>query len=147
MRLVVFFFSTGSQGTNVDNHYLTTRKERFVGQQAVLRMDSGTCLPDSDDYYRRLDLLLCDEEYIREVFSEIETSNCSNVHYNNTYLFSGCGTNHNGAVCTSTEDSIYSDQCHRSNNCSSECQAELHQLPDTAGCCIHQSYYERMDEL
>ena len=46
----------------------------------------GTCLPESDEYYRRFQILPCDEEYIRAVFSEIETSNCSNEYYNNTLL-------------------------------------------------------------
>ena len=67
-------------------------------------------------------------------------------------FFYGCGTNHNGALCTSIEDRIYHDlynQCYRSfyTNCSSECQTELHQVSDSAGCCIHDNYVSRMPSL
>ena len=92
-------FSAGSQGNkeaNVYNHHRSAQILRFVGQPTVFHKDSETaCLPNSDEYYRRLDLLLCDEKYIRAVFNEIETSNCTNEYYNDTY---GYGTNDNGAV-------------------------------------------------
>ena len=151
-------FSAGSQGNkeaNVYNHHLAASKERvlrFVGQPAVFRKDSDTC-SDIDEYYRRLVLLLCDEEYIQAVFNDIDTSNCTNVIYNDTLLYSGCGTNHKGAVCADIEDSIYGDlysQCRRSfdtSECSSGCQTLLRQLSDSVGCCIHDNYDARMPSV
>ena len=136
-------FSAGSQGNKeANNHRLASSKERvlrFVGQPAVFRRDSGSC----SDSNRRLQLLLCDEKFIEAVFSDIENSNCTNEIYNYTSLFSGCGTNRNGAVCASIEDSIYGDlnsQCRRSfytSECSSGCQMELRRLSDSVGCCVH----------
>ena len=145
--VLLALFSAGSQGkeANAYSHRLASSKERvlrFVGQPAVFRRDSGTC-SDSDEYTRRLNLLLCDEKFSEAVFSDIENSNCTNAIYNNTLLFSGCGTNRNGAVCASIEDSIYGDlysQCRRSfdtSECSSGCQMELRQLSDRVGCCVH----------
>ena len=155
--VLLVLFSVGSQGNkeaNEDNHHLAARKERFlqfVGQPAVFPKDSGTaCLPDSDEYYRRLDLLLCDEKYIQAVFNEIETSNCSNVLHNNAILFYGCGTNDNGDVCAGIKDSVYNDhhsQCQYTSDCSSECQTELRQLCDSIGCCIHDDYGLRMPSV
>ena len=154
-------FSAGSQGNkeaNVDSHHIAARiKERFspfVSQPTAFRRDSETCLPDSDEFYRRLDPLLCDQKYIRAVFNEIETSNCSNIFYNDTALFYGCGTNDNGDVCTSIEDNTYElyMQCDISlvnytSNCSGECQTDLRQLSDSVGCCIHGDYYARMPSM
>ena len=153
-------FIAGSQGNkeaNVDNHHLAAWKERFlrfVGQPAVFPKDSEmTCLPDSDEYNRRLRLLQCDEKYIQAVFSEIESSNCSNRYYNNTALFYGCGTNDNGDECAGIDDNIYDDfhnQCYRSfdtSECSSDCQMDLRQLSDSVGCCIHDDNNLRMPSL
>ena len=156
-------FSAGSQGNkeaNVYNHHRAAQEERvlprvlrFVNQPKVFRRDSGTCLPDSDEYYRRQDLLACDEKYIRAVFNEIETSNCTNEYYNDTTLFYECGTNDNGDVCAGIDDSIYYDfyyQCYRSfytSNCSSACQTDLRQLSDSVGCCIHDDYDLRMPSV
>ena len=153
-------FSAGSQGSkeaNVGNHHRAVHKERvlqFVGQPRVSPKNSETaCLPDSDEYYRRLGLLQCDEKYIRAVFNEIETSNCTNEYYNDTALFYGCGTNDNGDVCAGIDDNIYYDfydQCYRSfdtSECSSECQMELRQLSDSVGCCIHDDYDLRMPSV
>ena len=144
-------FSAGSQGNkeaNVDNHHRAAQKERFlpfVSQPTAFRRGSRSeiCLPYSDEYRRRLDLLLCDKKYIRAVFNEIETSNCTNEYYNDTALFNGCGTNDNGDVCAGIDDYIYYDvfnRCYRSfytSKCSSECQTTLRLLSDSVGCCIH----------
>ena len=161
---VLTLFSAGSQGNkevNVDSHHIAARiKERFlpfVGQPTAFRRDSGTCLPDSGEFNRRLDLLLCDQKYIRAVFNEIETSNCSNAFYNYTALFYGCGTNDNGDVCTSIEfeDSTY-EQCdmyisrssvNYTSECSSGCRTMLRQLSDSVGCCIHDDYELRIPSL
>ena len=157
--VLLALFSAGSQGNkeaNVGNHYLAARNKpvvRFVGQPTAFRRDTGTCLPNSDEYYRRQDLLLCDKKYIQAVFSEIETSNCTNEYYNNTALFNECGTNDNGDVCAGIDDNIYDDlfdQCYRSSDtseCSSECQMDLRQLSDSAGCCIHDDNDLRMSSL
>ena len=151
--LALFSGSQGSKEANIYNHHLAARKEkflRFVGQPAVFPKDSETtCLRNSDEYYRRLDLLLCDEKYIRAVFNEIETSNCINEYYNDTTLFYGCGTNDNGDECAGIDDNMhhdFHDRCYKSfhtSNCSSECQTELRQLSDSVGCCIHHDYYLR----
>ena len=164
-------FSTGSQGNkeaNVYNHHLAAGKERFlrfVGQPAVFRRDLGSgsrsrseaCLPESREYYRRLRLLQCDsEEYIRAVMSEIETSSCNLYIYNNSAFSFGCGTNHNGDVCTGIldNDSIYEDcegqlDCDSRSDCkcSSECQTELRHLCNSDGCCIHANEKARMPSL
>ena len=165
--VLLALFSAGSQGNkeaNVYSHHLAARKERFlpfVGQPAaaVFPKDSGTtCLPDSDEYYRRQGLMGCDEKYvdlyIQAVSSEIETSNCTNKYYNDTPLFYGCGTNDNGDVCAGIEllysIDLYDDFCYRSfytSNCSSECQTALHQLSDSVGCCIHDNEDARIPSL
>ena len=162
--VLLALFSVGSQGNkeaDVDNHHLAVWKElvlRFGGwhssQPAVFRRDSGTCLPGSDEYYRKRAELSCDGEYIRAVFSEIETSNCSNVVYNDTGFFSGCGTNHNGALCGSIPFSKYDvvyENCSTVNfiftDCSSECQSELRQLSNDVGCCIHDDFATSMPSL
>ena len=97
-------FSAGSQGNkeaNVYNHHRAAQKIhgvlRLARQPAFFSKDSETCLPDSDEYRRRLRLLECDEKYIRAVFSDIETSNCTNKYYNNTELFYGCASAPNTA--------------------------------------------------
>ena len=154
-------FSAGSQGkkeAGVDNHRLAAWKERvlgFVDQPAIFRRDSETdCLPESNEYFRRLALQSCDGEYVQAVLNEIETSNCSNAFYNNEELFSRCGTNHNGAVCAGIEDSMYDDfygQCFTidggtfsfTSNCSSGCQTALRQLSGSVGCCIHNNFDAR----
>ena len=149
-------FSAGSQGNkeyNVNKQYLAAWNEQFDGQRGVFRRESETCLPYSDEHSRRLDLVVCDEEYIRAVFSEIETSNCRNDLYNDTIMFSECGTNHNGDMCGSIEYSIYDDfyECYEfynyTNNCSSECQTALRQLSDSVGCCIHDNDEASMPSL
>ena len=160
--VLLALFSAGSQGSkeaNVGNHHRSRaahkdRVLRFVGQPTVSPKNSETaCLPDSDEYYRRFELLLCDEKYIRAVFNEIETSNCINEYYNDTALFYGCGTNDNGDVCAGIDDDIYYDfygQCYRSfdtSECSSECQTDLRQLSDSVGCCIHDDYDLRMPSV
>ena len=151
-------FSAGSQGNkeaNVYNHHLAASKERvlqFVDKLAVFRKDSDTC-SGIIEYNRRLHLLQCDEEYIQAVFRDIETSNCSNMFYNNTLLYSRCGTNRNGTVCADIEDSIQDNlysQCHRSfdtSECSSGCRTMLRQLSDSVGCCIHANYDARTPSL
>ena len=150
--ILLALFSTGLQGNkeaNVDNHHLAAWKEpvpRFVSQPTVSCRDSETCLPGSDKYYRRLGLLLCDEKYIQAVFNEIETSNCSNVYYNDTLFFSGCGTNHNGVVCGSIPLSKY-NECDYTNDCSSGCRTMFRQLSDSVGCCIHDNYDLRIPSL
>ena len=153
--VLLALFSAGSQGNkeaNVYNHHLVARNKRvvrFVGQRTAFRRDSGTCLPDSDEYYRRLDLLLCDEKYIQAVFNEIETSNCTNDYYD-TALFYGCGTNDNGDVCAgigySTYEDLY-DQCDFTSECSSGCRTILRRLSDSVGCCIHNDYAARMPSV
>ena len=161
--VLLALISAGSQVNkeviNVDNHHLAAGKERvpqFVSQSAVFRRDSDTCLPFSDEYSRRLALLQCDKEYIRAVFNEIETSNCSNKYYSNydeQSFFSQCRTNDNGALCEGIDDSIYHDfydQCYRpfyTSECTSECQTDLRQLSDSVGCCIHDDYDLRMPSV
>ena len=87
------------------------------------------------------------------MFSDIETSNCSNEYYNDTALFYGCGTNDNGDVCAGIDDNVYYDfldQCSRSiykSECSSKCRTMLRQLSDSAGCCIHDDYRLRRPSL
>ena len=160
--VLLALFSAGSQGNkeaNVYNHHRTAWKElvlRFGGQHsgqpAVFRRDSGTCLPDSDEYYRRRTELSCDGDYIRAVFSEIETSNCSNVFYDSEF-FSECGRNHNGDLCESipliSNYDAFSEKCLFNSNtdCSSECQTELRQLSDSVGCCIHDDIVASMPSL
>ena len=91
--ILLALFIAGSQGNkeaNVDNHHLDGWKgevPQFVSQPTVFRRDSKTCLPDSDEYYRRRALLACDEKYIQAVISEIETSNCTNEYYNDIAFF------------------------------------------------------------
>ena len=155
--VLLALFSAESQGykeANVDNHHQAAQKERvlrLVGQPALLPKDSKTaCLPDTDEYFRRVNLLLCDEKYIRAVFNEIETSNCINEYYNHTALFYGCGTNHNGDVCAGLELDYNYGECHNSfytSECSSKCQTDLRQLSDSAGCCIHDDYDLRMPSV
>ena len=158
--VLLALFSAGSQGNkeaNVDNHHLATGKERFlrfVGQPPVFRRDSGSgsgsrseaCLPDSPEYSRRMSLLHCDsEEYIQAVMSDLETSSCRLYFYETPQFFFGCGTNHNGDVCTGLKDSIHEDiylPCNRELNCrncdcSSGCQTALRQLSKRVGCCIY----------
>ena len=155
--------SQGNQEANVNNHHLALWKERFGGLPIVFRRDSETCLPFSDDYYRRLRLLHCDEKYIQAVFNEIETSNCGNNYYNDTFnyyndtfnlFFSECGTNHNGTVCGSILVSKYDNFYNKcgifefyTSNCSSECQMELRQLSDSVGCCIHDNFFARFSSM
>jgi hypothetical protein len=47
----------------------------------VTRQDEETCTPDSDEYYRRIEALECNEEYQRAVREDIKTSNCTNLNY------------------------------------------------------------------
>ena len=142
--------SLGSKETNAYNRRLAAWKERVLGfaeQPAIFRRDSDTdCLPESNEYFRRLALQSCDGEYVRAVLDEIESSNCSNAFYDNAELFSRCGTNHNGAVCAGIEDSMYDDfygQCFSlllTSDCTMGCQTALRQLSDSVGCCIHGNF-------
>ena len=151
-------FSAGSQGNkeaNVGNNHRAAQKEPFLpfdDQPTVFRRDSRTCLPRSDEYYRRLALLLCNEKYIQAVISEIETSNCTNEHYDIAFFY-GCGTNHNGDMCAHIQYSTYDHFYYpclgplETNECSSGCQTELRQLSDSVGCCIHANDEARMPSL
>ena len=51
------------------------------GAHELSRKDENTCTPDSEEYDRRRNALLCNEEYLRAVREEIEKSNCSNRFY------------------------------------------------------------------
>ena len=59
------------------------RREIIGTSHEVTRKDeeTSTCTPNSDEYYRRYDALLCgDNEYMRAVRKEIENSNCTSTY-------------------------------------------------------------------
>ena len=77
----------------------------IAGKQA-----STECTPDSEEYYRRLGALFCDEDYIKAVQDGIERSTCKNFFY----------TEDDFIDCESFVDS-------RPNvdNCSYECSSKM----------------------
>ena len=87
------------------------------------------------------------------MFSDIETSDCTNEFYNDTELFYGCSTNDNGDVCVGIQYSKnydlfnYSRCSFFTSECSSGCQTELRQLSDSVGCCIHDDYIFKMPSV
>ena len=82
-------FAAGTQGGKTFGFPKTSHRvstlDRAVGEHRnspkVTRQDEETCTPYSDEYYRRIEALECNEEYQRAVREDIKTSNCTNLYY------------------------------------------------------------------
>ena len=81
-------FAAGTQGGKIfrfPNSHRASTLDRVVegpsNNHKVTRQDLETCTPYSDEYYRRLDTLECNEDYQRAVREDITTSDCINQLY------------------------------------------------------------------
>ena len=61
----------------------TLASQQFNARTAAtdLKNETVDCLPNSDEYYRRIDALVCDEDYVEDVSDAIEKSTCINYFY------------------------------------------------------------------
>ena len=61
----------------------TLASQQFNARTAAtdLKNETVDCLPNSDEYYRRIDALVCDEDYVEDVSDAIEKSTCINYYY------------------------------------------------------------------
>ena len=130
-----------------------------VDTHEIIRKQSETCRPYSDEYYDKIAALECDVTYVQAIHEKSNYWSSLMFIYDDDDEglppFQDCGTNHLGILCKDSvsfanenasminavgESCFTTGELHRppsSKTCSDSCKNVLRDVAEQMGCCIH----------